>query len=51
MMADLAFRKNDYEAATFHFQQLLQKRPDYWVALARYNFFVQVQNVEWKSVK
>ena len=36
MMADLAFRKNDYEAAMFHFQQLLQKRPDYWVALARY---------------
>ncbi len=35
MMADLAFRKNDYEAAMFHFQQLLQKRPDYWVALAR----------------
>jgi hypothetical protein len=36
MMADLAFRKNDYEAAMFHFQQLLQKRPDYWVALARF---------------
>ncbi len=35
MMADLAFRKNDYDSATFHFQQLLQKRPDYWVALAR----------------
>ena len=35
MMADLAFRKNDYEAAMFHFQQLLEKRPDYWVALAR----------------
>ena len=35
MMADLAFRKNDYESAMFHFQQLLQKRPDYWVALAR----------------
>ncbi len=27
MMADLAFRKNDYESAMFHFQQLLQKRP------------------------
>ncbi len=35
MMADLAFRKNDYESAMFHFQQLLQKKPDYWVALAR----------------
>ena len=35
MMADLAFRKNDYESAMFHFQQLLEKRPDYWVALAR----------------
>jgi tetratricopeptide repeat protein 21B len=27
MMADLAFRKNDYESAMFHFQQLLDKRP------------------------
>ena len=35
LMADLAFRKNDYESAMFHFQQLLTKRPDYWVALAR----------------
>ena len=35
MMADLAFRKNDYESAMFHFQQLLEKKPDYWVALAR----------------
>ena len=35
MMADLAFRKNDYESAMFHFKQLLQKRPDYFVALAR----------------
>jgi tetratricopeptide repeat protein 21B len=35
MMADLAFRKNDYDSAMFHFQQLLSKRPDYWVALAR----------------
>ncbi len=36
MMADLAFRRNDYDSAMFHFQQLLQKRPDYWVALARW---------------
>ena len=35
MMADLAFRKNDYESAMFHFQQLLDKKPDYFVALAR----------------
>jgi len=35
MMADLAFRKNDYESAMFHFQQLLTNKPDYWVALAR----------------
>lgn len=35
MMADLAFRKVDFETAAFHFQQLLQKRPDYWTALAR----------------
>ena len=35
MMADLAFRKNDYESAMFHFQQLLTSKPDYWVALAR----------------
>ena len=31
----MVFRKNDYEAAMVHFQQLLQKRPDYFVALAR----------------
>ncbi len=35
MMADLAFRKNDYESAMVHFKQLLETRPDYWVALAR----------------
>ena len=35
MMADLAFRKNDYESAMFLFQQLLTAKPDYWVALAR----------------
>ncbi|KDR09588.1 tetratricopeptide repeat protein 21B-like [Zootermopsis nevadensis] len=35
MMADLAFRKVDFETAAFHFQQLLQRRPDYWTALAR----------------
>lgn len=35
MLADLAFRKVDFETAAFHFQQLLQRRPDYWTALAR----------------
>lgn len=35
MMADLAFRKVDFETAAFHFQQLLQRRPNYWTALAR----------------
>lgn len=44
MMADLAFRKNDYESAMFHFQQLLQKTPDYWVALAR---LVEVGSVQY----
>ena len=27
MMADLMFRKNEYEQAMFHFQQLLDKKP------------------------
>jgi tetratricopeptide repeat protein 21B len=31
----LPHRKNDYESAMFHFQQLLKNKPDYWVALAR----------------
>jgi tetratricopeptide repeat protein 21B len=35
MLADLMFRKNEYEAATFHFQQLLEKKPTHYVALAR----------------
>ncbi|CAG0921103.1 unnamed protein product [Notodromas monacha] len=35
MMADLAFRKNDYETAMFHFQQLLDRNPTNWEALAR----------------
>jgi len=35
MMADLAFRKVDFEKAAFHFQQLLERRPNYWTALAR----------------
>ena len=35
MMTDLAFRKVDFEKAAFHFQQLLERRPNYWTALAR----------------
>lgn len=27
MMADLMFRKQDYEQAVFHFQQLLERKP------------------------
>ena len=26
-MADLMFRKNEYDSATFHFQQLLERKP------------------------
>lgn len=35
MMADLAFRKVDFETAAFHFRQLLIRQPIYWTALAR----------------
>ncbi|XP_024883168.1 tetratricopeptide repeat protein 21B-like [Temnothorax curvispinosus] len=35
MMADLAFRKVDFETAAFHFRQLLVRQPTYWTALAR----------------
>ncbi|XP_015435136.1 PREDICTED: tetratricopeptide repeat protein 21B-like [Dufourea novaeangliae] len=35
MMADLAFRKIDFDTAAFHFKQLLLKQPTYWTALAR----------------
>ncbi|XP_029176908.1 tetratricopeptide repeat protein 21B-like [Nylanderia fulva] len=35
MMADLAFRKVDFETAAFHFRQLLMRQPTYWTALAR----------------
>uniref|UniRef100_A0A6M2DHR9 Putative o-linked n-acetylglucosamine transferase ogt n=1 Tax=Xenopsylla cheopis TaxID=163159 RepID=A0A6M2DHR9_XENCH len=35
MMADLAFRKVDFEGACFHFSQLLLAQPLYWTALAR----------------
>ncbi|KAJ8866732.1 hypothetical protein PR048_032593 [Dryococelus australis] len=35
MLADLAFRKVDFETAKLHFQQLLSCQPNYWTALAR----------------
>ncbi|KYN29302.1 Tetratricopeptide repeat protein 21B [Trachymyrmex cornetzi] len=35
MMADLAFRKVDFDTAAFHFRQLLLRQPTYWTALAR----------------
>jgi tetratricopeptide repeat protein 21B len=35
MMADLAFRKVDFDTAAFHFRQLLLQKPMYWTALAR----------------
>ncbi|XP_048050611.1 tetratricopeptide repeat protein 21B isoform X1 [Megalobrama amblycephala] len=35
MMADLMFRKQDYEQAVFHFQQLLEKKPDNYPTLSR----------------
>jgi len=36
MMADISFRKTDFETASVHFQQLLVKQPRYWTALARF---------------
>ncbi|XP_014668422.1 PREDICTED: tetratricopeptide repeat protein 21B-like [Priapulus caudatus] len=35
MMADLMFRKNEFETSTFHFQQLLERNPDHYEALSR----------------
>ncbi|XP_053264599.1 tetratricopeptide repeat protein 21B isoform X3 [Podarcis raffonei] len=35
MMADLMFRKQDYEQAVFHFQQLLERSPDNYATLSR----------------
>ncbi|XP_077175955.1 tetratricopeptide repeat protein 21B [Paroedura picta] len=35
MMADLMFRKQDYEQAVFHFQQLLDRNPDNYSTLSR----------------
>ncbi|ETE72338.1 Tetratricopeptide repeat protein 21B, partial [Ophiophagus hannah] len=35
MMADLMFKKQDYEQAVFHFQQLLDRHPDNYTTLSR----------------
>uniref|UniRef100_A0A336M386 CSON011277 protein n=1 Tax=Culicoides sonorensis TaxID=179676 RepID=A0A336M386_CULSO len=35
MMADLSFRKMDFDNAAYHFSQLLLSQPLYWTALAR----------------
>ncbi|CAN9497793.1 unnamed protein product [Ophioblennius macclurei] len=35
MMADIMFRKQDYEQAVFHFEQLLERKPDNYPTLSR----------------
>uniref|UniRef100_A0A8B9S3M7 Tetratricopeptide repeat protein 21B n=1 Tax=Apteryx owenii TaxID=8824 RepID=A0A8B9S3M7_APTOW len=35
MMANIMFRKQDYEQAVFHFQQLLERKPDNYATLSR----------------
>lgn len=35
MLADLMFRKNDHTQATYHFQQLLEREPTHYKALAK----------------
>lgn len=35
MMADISFRKMDFDNAAYHFSQLLHNQPLYWTALAR----------------
>ncbi|KAM7105392.1 tetratricopeptide repeat protein 21B [Molossus nigricans] len=35
MMADIMFRKQDYEQAVFHLQQLLERKPDNYMTLSR----------------
>ncbi|XP_068186204.1 tetratricopeptide repeat protein 21B [Antennarius striatus] len=35
MMADIMFRKQDYEQAVVHFQQLLERKPDNYPTLSR----------------
>lgn len=35
MLADLAYRRVDFQDAAVHFSALLTRHPSYWVALAR----------------
>lgn len=35
MLADLAYRRVDFQDASVHFSALLTRHPSYWVALAR----------------
>uniref|UniRef100_A0A1B6BXL6 Tetratricopeptide repeat protein 21B n=2 Tax=Clastoptera arizonana TaxID=38151 RepID=A0A1B6BXL6_9HEMI len=35
MLADLAYRRVDFNDAALHFATLLERHPDYWIALAR----------------
>ncbi|XP_069558598.1 tetratricopeptide repeat protein 21B [Brachyistius frenatus] len=35
MMADIMFRKQDYDQAVFHFRQLLERKPDNYPTLSR----------------
>lgn len=35
MMADLSFRRMDFDNAAYHFSQLLLSKPNYWTALTR----------------
>jgi tetratricopeptide repeat protein 21B len=35
MMADLSFRRMDFDNAAYHFSQLILTKPTYWTALAR----------------
>lgn len=62
MMADLMFRKNEYDSATFHFQQLLERKPGILSLLRNYLLhfstvilqptdklmFVWMDHVSWK---
>lgn len=44
MMADLMFRKQDYEQAVFHFQQLLERKPGVTVFIphTKQSIFIEV---------
>jgi tetratricopeptide repeat protein 21B len=35
MMADVMFSRKEYDSATFHFQQLLEREPNHYEGLAR----------------